>query len=464
MKSVILASLLLVACGPTARDDGPCNPGATRDCYDGQSGTENVGPCHGGTQMCLGTGEWSSCMNEVTPAAENCGDGIDNNCNGMVDEDIDSDGDGYTTCGGDCCDSTECSNPSEVNPGAFEVPGDGVDNDCDGMIDNAVPLCDSNISSATGNAADYAKAIDICQTTTMADKKWGLISATLTLTDGNGTPDASSRSVRTHFGTNVMPQMGGSMAVISSGTAAAEGDTNPSWSAPQGNGGFNLGYETSNEAAFPADFLAAHNGKLPNLMNCPDPDGSKANDPVMLTLTLRVPSNAHSFKLKTNFYSSEFPEFTCSAFNDFFVILLDSTFNGTPGNPADKNLAIYTDQSGNIYPVGVNLGYGNTGLFTQCKNGATGCSGKAGMINTCTGTDELAGTGFDDAKAGECSADSQVGGATGWLTTTGNVVPNEIIKIRIAIWDTSDHDYDSLALIDDFEWSVDGSDPGTVIE
>jgi hypothetical protein len=55
------------------------------------------------------------------------------------------------------------------------------------------------------------------------------------------------------------------------------------------------------------------------------------------------------------------------------------------------------------------------------------------------------------------------GGATGWLTTTGNVKPGEIITLRIAIWDTSDNNLDSLALVDGFTWSVDSTQPGTVI-
>jgi hypothetical protein len=49
------------------------------------------------------------------------------------------------------------------------------------------------------------------------------------------------------------------------------------------------------------------------------------------------------------------------------------------------------------------------------------------------------------------------------LQTSGNVVPGEIITLRIAIWDTSDHVLDSLALIDAFTWSVDLAQPGTVI-
>jgi hypothetical protein len=38
-----------------------------------------------------------------------------------------------------------------------------------------------------------------------------------------------------------------------------------------------------------------------------------------------------------------------------------------------------------------------------------------------------------------------------------------VIKLRIAVWDTSDGMYDSLALIDNFQWSVEASTPGTVI-
>jgi hypothetical protein len=49
------------------------------------------------------------------------------------------------------------------------------------------------------------------------------------------------------------------------------------------------------------------------------------------------------------------------------------------------------------------------------------------------------------------------------LQTSGNVVPGETIKLRIAIWDTSDHILDSIAAIDAFTWSVDLAQPGTVI-
>jgi hypothetical protein len=41
------------------------------------------------------------------------------------------------------------------------------------------------------------------------------------------------------------------------------------------------------------------------------------------------------------------------------------------------------------------------------------------------------------------------------------VVPGETIELRFVIWDTGDQWYDSLVLLDDFQGSVDASEPGT---
>ena len=464
--SVLCIAFIVAACGPSTRDGGDdttssCDPGDTRSCYSGQDGTEGVGPCKGGKTTCDPSGVWGPCMNEVVPTGENCADGVDNNCNGATDEDEDKDGDGITTCAGDCCDSTECSDPKLVNVGAFDAPGNMVDDDCDGAIDNTALLCDQGLNSASTAPIDYAKAMDLCQSTTATDKKWGVISATLTLANGSGAPAAKAHAIRPKFGTNVLPKGGTAMAVLSTGAAAAKGDTNPAYQS------FENTPEPGNntQSAFPADFVAANGNKLPNAPGCPAAMGSNAMDPVMLTLEIRVPTNAKSFKLDTNFFSSEFPEYTCSAFNDFFVVLLDSTYAGTPANPTDKNLAFYSPAGSTMkYPVGVNLASGNTGLFTQCKNGPVGCApgSSGGTITTCTSTIDLAGTGFDTAGGG-CGTSNLEGGGTGWLQTSGNVMPGEIIKLRIAIWDTSDHVLDSLALIDAFTWSVELSQPGTVI-
>ena len=451
---------------------GECQPGDEEECYSGQEGTDGVGPCKRGNRVCGEDGLWSRCNGEVVPVGEDgarCNDGVDNNCNGTVDENEDRDGDGQSTCGGDCCDSTECSKPAAVNSGAFDAPGNSFDDDCNGVADDTQLLCDQGIASNTQDGMDYARAIDICQVATLADTKWGVISGTLSLTDGTGTPDPESHSIRPKFGPGLLPRGGVNLAILSTGGAAAKTDTNPGYHdfvSYTHVGTQTCDFSSNTQCSpYPADFLAANNNTLPNAPGCPDADAADlANDPVMLTLKIRVPTNAHSFKLSTNFYSAEFPEWTCSSYNDFFVVLLDSAYSGMPANPTDKNLAFYQPMGSMMkVPVGVNLGHGNTGLFTQCINGETGCSGDPGTISTCVGTTQLMGTGFDDPESGSCDTNSVTGGATGWLVTSGNVNPGEIITLRVAIWDTSDHAYDSLAVIDGFQWSVDVAQPGTVI-
>ena len=89
---------------------------------------------------------------DVNPGADEsphgsaaCNDGVDNDCDGLVDDadpdcDIvctDNDGDGYAVEGGECgevdCDDSD----AEVNPGHKEVRNNEIDDDCDGKVDEA---------------------------------------------------------------------------------------------------------------------------------------------------------------------------------------------------------------------------------------------------------------------------------------------------------------------------------------
>jgi hypothetical protein len=444
-----------------------CTPGATQACYYGPPGTAGVGICKNGTQTC-GSGGWEACLGQVMPAiAEICGNGLDDDCDGQTDEDADLDNDGYGTCAGDCCDQVgaNCGNPALVNPGAFEVSGNGVDDDCDGTIDNAVPLCDSGLASSSGTALDYAKAIDLCQFTvenpsTPQQKKWGVINAQLLLANGSGTPNANSRSIRPGFGTLIVPKKGQNLAVLSTGHAADKNDTNPGFKA------FQDGEDMKTTSPFPADWYQANGNKLPGAGGCPQPEAKQTIR--MLKLRIRAPTNAQSFSAKLYFFSSDYPEYVCTIFNDFFVTLVD-TFPALTTNPKDKNIAIYSTGTQN-WPVGVNLLKAAPGLFKQCQNGSitlvnpktTACAVKAGgTYSGCIGTNELSGTGFDTTGATtySCGYAGMHGGGTSWLNMKGNVEPGDVMEVRFTIWDTQDHIFDSLVLLDDWEWSVQASTP-----
>jgi hypothetical protein len=69
----------------------------------------------------------------VNPAATEVANGVDDDCDGIIDEgttNYDDDGDGWTEAGGDCNDAA-----ASVNPAATEV-ANGVDDDCNGVIDD----------------------------------------------------------------------------------------------------------------------------------------------------------------------------------------------------------------------------------------------------------------------------------------------------------------------------------------
>ncbi len=125
--------------------DNDCNGTTDRDamnrllrraCYTGPTGTEGVGLCHAGYSECAGaSGYGTMCLMEVTPAAMDVCDNLDNDCDRQVDEGFDQDMDGVTSCGGDCDDT----NPN-IHPGALEVCNN-IDDDCDGTRDGNNTAC-----------------------------------------------------------------------------------------------------------------------------------------------------------------------------------------------------------------------------------------------------------------------------------------------------------------------------------
>lgn len=466
-----------------------CTPGDTMPCYTGPEATENVGTCQSGENVCPQSGIWDStfCEGEITPALNDCDDnGQDDDCDGAVDNTIgDADGDGYGACI-DCCDVVgQCSNPALVNPGAYEVVGNDLDDNCNGEIDEEPVVCDGGLSETSREGLDYAFAMDLCQTTEEAaqgvDKTWGVISARLSLADGTGSPDPQQTAIPGSFGVN-NPLLGDAFATLSTGLATAGTD----------NGRFQFGEDMETRVPAPADWLAANNGEVPNPAECPPPElrggdsglPTDANDSAMLTLRVRAPTNANSFSVRMFFMSSEFPEWVCSRFADFFVTLIRSD---AEGNPDDGNIATYLDDNDVRWPVGVNLTFVAEGLFAQCENSTMACHADDDNVEpaeytSCESTDLLAGTGFDLRNPDDpdepdrpdysqpwqgdhgrlCAPDELIGGGTGWLTMSGNVEPGEVFEVRFVIWDATGHLTDSLVILDEWEWSVEAATSGVI--
>ena len=110
------------------------NPGAEEIPYDGVDNDCNGGDLtdvdgDGDEGEDAGGDDCDDTLSAVHPGAEEWANGVDDNCDGAIDEDIDNsddDGDGYSEAEGDCDDAE-----AAINPGAEEIPYDGVDNDCD---------------------------------------------------------------------------------------------------------------------------------------------------------------------------------------------------------------------------------------------------------------------------------------------------------------------------------------------
>lgn len=365
---------------------------------------------------CCGTSWHSGCLALIEDACQiRCS--VETSTNACVacyqdpTETTDFDGDGFSPATGDCleCDAT-------ISPAAYDFKGNGFDDDCDGVVDNPPTQCDA-LLSAGGDAWAHAKAMGLCSVSD--GKTSGVLEASFVRANGTtACSDTKQYHIVDDFGSGNKPTEGKRMVVYSSGTARKPGD--PSWVQPNG-GGYNAGTSST----------PAHS--IPAAQGCSA--GTPGKDSCGLKLKIRAPSNANSFSFNFNFFTSEYPEWLCTAYNDAFVAYYDGSLN----TRADKNISF--DSRGN--PVSVNNG------FFSIPGWPPQAGGSHPLLN---------GSGYDGVCSNNHSGStyrnqSICGGATGWLQTSAPVKPGEEITLHFSIWDTGDNQWDSAVLIDNFAWS-----------
>jgi hypothetical protein len=156
-------------CDAEIDEDCPCNAGDSQAC-----GTD-VGNCIRGRQSCE-NGQWGVCQGGRPPAAvEDCEDELDNDCNGAVNDGCACAPDDTRACGsalGGCTPGVQScvENAGDWQwgscqggtPPTEELCGDELDNDCDGSIDNGCE-CDQASRPCGLNVGICSAGTQLCR-------------------------------------------------------------------------------------------------------------------------------------------------------------------------------------------------------------------------------------------------------------------------------------------------------------
>jgi MYXO-CTERM domain-containing protein len=154
---------------------GECAPDSAVACAG-----NSTGACNPGTHTCSASGTWGTCTGVVTPVAENCGNGIDDDCDGLVD------------CADPDC-AAACGIVSEPGPEAGAEPRPEL-----GPEPTTEPPRDAGVDVASDSAQD-SPATTATATNTATTTPTGTSTATTTVT-GSNTGTATVTGIATSTG------------------------------------------------------------------------------------------------------------------------------------------------------------------------------------------------------------------------------------------------------------------------
>lgn len=143
-------------CDGNLNDGCACMPGDNQPC-----GFPDVGACEPGTQKCEANGQWGECIGGLGPTPEVCGNEVDENCDGALNDGCVCDPGLERPCGsaiGACAEGAETCAADGLSWGACtggvvpvaETCDGTLDEDCDGTVDEGC-FCTNGATRSCGS-------------------------------------------------------------------------------------------------------------------------------------------------------------------------------------------------------------------------------------------------------------------------------------------------------------------------